>query len=59
MGWLVAFLFVVAGSVRLARFNVKSAHGTAGTSTGLPIPGGAGALTLMVLCDPEPVLDAR
>ncbi|MBI4915798.1 MAG: CDP-diacylglycerol--serine O-phosphatidyltransferase [Acidobacteria bacterium] len=58
-GWLVAFLFVVAGSVRLARFNVKSAHGDRRYFTGLPIPGGAGALTLMVLCDPDPVLDAR
>lgn len=58
-GWLVAFLFVVAGSVRLARFNVKATHGDRRYFTGLPIPGGAGALTLMVLVDPAPVLDQR
>jgi CDP-diacylglycerol--serine O-phosphatidyltransferase len=48
-GWAVAFLFLVAGSVRLARFNVKSAVADRRFFTGLPIPGGAGALTLMVL----------
>lgn len=58
-GWFVAFLFVVAGSVRLARFNVNTSHGDRRFFTGLPIPGGAGALTLMVLCDPDPVLDKR
>lgn len=48
-GWAVAFLFLVAGSVRLARFNVKASLGDRRFFTGLPIPGGAGALTMMVL----------
>lgn len=53
-GSAVAFLFLVAGSVRLARFNVKAAHGDRGYFTGLPIPAGAGALAVMVLVVPEP-----
>jgi CDP-diacylglycerol--serine O-phosphatidyltransferase len=48
-GWAVAFLFLVAGSVRLARFNVKAGSADRRFFSGLPIPGGAGALTLMVL----------
>jgi len=48
-GWAVAFLFLVAGSVRLARFNVKAGSADRRFFTGLPIPCGAGALTLMVL----------
>ncbi len=48
-GWGVAFLFLVAGSVRLARFNVKAAVSDRRFFTGLAIPGGAGALTMMVL----------
>ncbi len=48
-GWGVAFLFLVAGSVRLARFNVKAGVSDRRFFTGLPIPAGAGALTLMVL----------
>ena len=48
-GWAAAFMFLVAGSVRLARFNVKAGVSDRRFFTGLPIPGGAGALTLMVL----------
>lgn len=48
-GWGVAFLFLVAGSVRLARFNVKAGTADRRYFTGLPIPGGAGSLALMVL----------
>jgi CDP-diacylglycerol--serine O-phosphatidyltransferase len=56
LGWSAAFLFVVAGSVRLARFNVKADQTDKRYFVGLPIPGGAGALTLLVLIDPEPVV---
>ena len=56
-GWMAGFLFLVAGSVRLARFNVKSAGEDSARFTGLPIPGGAGALTMMVLVAPEPVVN--
>jgi len=55
LGWAAAFLFVVAGSVRLARFNVKQDHTDRRFFIGLPIPAGAGAITLMVLIAPEPV----
>ena len=56
-GWAVAFLFLVAGSVRLARFNVQAHEGDRRFFTGLPIPAGAGALTLLVLVAPEPPTD--
>jgi CDP-diacylglycerol--serine O-phosphatidyltransferase len=56
-GWAVAFLFLVAGSVRLARFNVHAAESDRRFFTGLAIPGGAGSLTLLVLLHPEPPTD--
>jgi CDP-diacylglycerol--serine O-phosphatidyltransferase len=56
-GWAVAFLFLVAGSVRLARFNVHAHEGDRRYFVGLPIPGGAGAVSVMVLVSPEPVID--
>lgn len=55
-GWFVAFLFLVAGSVRLARFNIKVHTTDRRFFMGLPIPGGAGALTVLVLVHPEPLL---
>lgn len=55
LGWAAAFLFLVAGSVRLARFNVKASVTDRSYFVGLPIPGGAGAITLLVLIAPEPV----
>jgi len=58
-GLAVGFLFVVAGSVRLARFNVKVEQGDPRYFTGLPIPGGAGAAVMLVLVDPLPVIDPR
>jgi CDP-diacylglycerol---serine O-phosphatidyltransferase len=54
-GWAMAFLYLVAGSVRLARFNVRAPHEDGHYFTGLPIPGGAGAMALLVLLRPEPV----
>jgi CDP-diacylglycerol--serine O-phosphatidyltransferase len=56
-GWAAAFLFLVAGSVRLARFNVKASTADRRFFVGLPIPGGAGAVTLMVLVAPEPLVE--
>ncbi len=58
-GLAVAFLYVVAGSVRLARFNVKIDQSDPRYFTGLPIPGGAAAIVMLVLVDPEPVIDPR
>lgn len=39
LGWIVCFLFLACGALRLARFNVQSAIGKAdGDFVGLPIP---------------------
>lgn len=53
VGMAVAFLFLVAGSIRLARFNTTS-HDSV-NFTGLPIPAGAGAISMLVLSSPSPV----
>lgn len=62
-GWLVAFLFVVCGALRLARFNVQKAVVDGRYFVGLPIPAAAGqvAAVIYVLSDagrqlPAPVL---
>lgn len=43
-GWLAAFLFVVCGALRLARFNVQIGVVDSRFFNGLPIPGGAAVL---------------
>jgi CDP-diacylglycerol--serine O-phosphatidyltransferase len=48
-GWLAAFLFVICGALRLARFNVQAMGVQKFTFTGLPIPAAAGVLASMVL----------
>jgi len=48
-GWLAAFLFVICGAVRLARFNVQATDVQKYTFTGLPIPAAAGLLASAVL----------
>jgi len=53
VGMTVAFLFLVAGSIRLARFNVN--HHSSNDFVGLPIPAGAGAIAMLVLMSPTPV----
>jgi len=53
IGMAVVFLFLVAGSIRLARFNTHS-H-TSSDFIGLPIPAGAGAIAMLVLMSPTPV----
>jgi CDP-diacylglycerol--serine O-phosphatidyltransferase len=40
-GWLAAFLFVVCGALRLARFNVQSTSVESKRFNGLPIPAAA------------------
>ncbi len=57
LGLLIAFVFVGAGAVRLARFNVLS-MGESGTPTkpgkyivGLPVPGAAGILISLVVAN--------
>lgn len=48
-GWLGAFLFLVCGALRLARFNVQTETVSSDRFTGLPIPAGAGMLVSTVL----------
>jgi CDP-diacylglycerol--serine O-phosphatidyltransferase len=48
-GWLAAFLFVVCGALRLARFNVQSASGEIKYFKGLPIPAAASMIALTIL----------
>ena len=53
LGWLVSFLFVVCGSMRLARFNIQTHVVDKRYFVGLPIPMGAGAIATLVLATPE------
>ena len=55
VGMAVAFLFLVAGSIRLARFS--STHHDSLDFIGLPIPAGAGSISMLVLTSPTPVTD--
>jgi CDP-diacylglycerol--serine O-phosphatidyltransferase len=48
-GWLAAFLFVVCGALRLARFNVMAASGETKYFKGLPIPAAAMMIALTIL----------
>ncbi|OIO60148.1 MAG: CDP-diacylglycerol--serine O-phosphatidyltransferase [Alphaproteobacteria bacterium CG_4_10_14_0_2_um_filter_63_37] len=48
-GWVAAFLFAVAGALRLARFNVYSGNQDKRYFQGLPIPAAAGVIASLVL----------
>lgn len=49
LGWIVCFIFLACGALRLARFNVQSSIGKAsGDFTGLPIPMAAAVIALFV-----------
>src|SRR5690606_8350720 len=48
-GWILCFLFLACGALRLARFNVQSSIGKAsGDFTGLPIPMAAAVIACYV-----------
>jgi CDP-diacylglycerol--serine O-phosphatidyltransferase len=49
IGWLAAFLFVVCGALRLARFNTQVGVVNSDYFVGLPIPAGAGMNAATVL----------
>jgi CDP-diacylglycerol---serine O-phosphatidyltransferase len=52
LGFLLAFLFVLCGALRLARFNLKSSQPDGSPSpsfVGLPIPGAGGCVAMLVL----------
>jgi len=44
-GWVLGFVYVMCGAVRLARFNVTAHDGPRSHFQGLPIPAAAAALT--------------
>lgn len=48
-GWLAAFLYVVCGALRLARFNVQAHTVESKRFIGLPIPAAAGMVAACVL----------
>ncbi len=49
VGWLLAFLFIACGALRLARFNVTVTTQKGGDFTGLPIPAAAGLMASFYL----------
>lgn len=49
LGWLAAFLYVVCGALRLARFNVQVNTVESKRFVGLPIPAGAAMVAACVL----------
>lgn len=48
-GWVVSFLFIVCGALRLARFNIQIGIIESKVFNGLPIPGAAAVLATSVL----------
>ena len=48
-GWMAAFLFVVCGALRLARFNIQTNLIESRIFNGLPIPGAAAVVSTGVL----------
>jgi CDP-diacylglycerol--serine O-phosphatidyltransferase len=59
LGGAFAFLFLVAGSLRLARFNVMTGKTDYRYFVGLPIPAGALTLASIILYAPAPIRDER
>ena len=53
LGWMASFLFVVCGSMRLARFNIQTKVIDKRFFVGLPIPAAAGTLVAIVLATPD------
>lgn len=57
LGAGIAFLFLVAGSLRLARFNISTAKTDHRYFVGLPIPAGALTIAAIINYAPTPVVD--
>ncbi|MFT5106212.1 MAG: CDP-diacylglycerol--serine O-phosphatidyltransferase [Verrucomicrobiales bacterium] len=50
IGWLIAFVYLLCGAMRLARFNCMAAEGTGGKNfRGFPIPAAAGVISSITL----------
>jgi CDP-diacylglycerol---serine O-phosphatidyltransferase len=57
VGWMASFLFVVCGSMRLARFNIQTKVMDKRYFVGLPIPAAAGVIVSLVLATPDRLID--
>ena len=57
LGGAIAFLFLVSGSLRLARFNIMTGKTDYRYFVGLPIPAGALTLASIIYYAPAPVRD--
>jgi CDP-diacylglycerol--serine O-phosphatidyltransferase len=57
VGWLVGFLFLVCGTLRLARFNVQKSSVDGRYFVGLPIPAAAAPVAALVNVSPAGVED--
>ena len=55
VGWLACFLFVICGSMRLARFNIQQKVVDKRFFVGMPIPAAAGVPASIVFMFPEPL----
>ena len=55
LGWLVGFLFVICGAMRLARFNIQESATDKRFFVGLPIPAAAAVVAALVYRFPEPM----
>jgi CDP-diacylglycerol---serine O-phosphatidyltransferase len=53
LGWVTSFLFVVCGSMRLARFNIQTKVVDKRYFVGLPIPAAAATIVTLVLATPD------
>ena len=51
IGWVAAFLFLVCGALRLARYNIQASGRESLNFTGLPIPAAASMIATTVLLD--------
>lgn len=55
LGWLIGFLFVICGAMRLARFNIQQSTTDKRFFVGLPIPAAAGVIAALVYRFPDPL----
>jgi CDP-diacylglycerol--serine O-phosphatidyltransferase len=55
LGWLMGFLFVICGAMRLARFNIQQSTTDKRFFVGLPIPAAAGVIGALVYQFPQPI----
>src|SRR5579872_2845206 len=59
LGWAACFLFVAAGAMRLARFNIQTASSDKRYFVGMPIPAAAGVPAATVFAYPLGLYDYR